>query len=220
MARKSPQRAPVPPDGPQFVPCEQGDDDWRMARLGILTASEFGAVMAQSDERVARTRVLHRLAGERLSGEPSEEWSNRHMERGRRMEPIARARYEKVKGVEVARVGFIKNFSGLRHCGCSPDGLVDFHKGIEIKSELPELLIPRLLRGASVPGEHIAQVQGNMWISDREAWDLMIFWPGLPDFIVEVPRNDRYIAELDRQVQIFNFDLQTLIERLRKMGVA
>lgn len=219
MAKKAVQKA-APASGPTFVPCEQGGDEWRMVRLGMLTASEFGAVMAQSDERAGRTRLLHRLAGERLSGEPSEEWSNRHTERGRWMEPIARARYEQVKGVVVDRVGFIKNFDGLKACGCSPDGLVGFHKGLEIKTELPEIMIPRLLRGAAMPPEHRAQVQGNIWITDREEWDLSIFWPGMPDYIVTVGRDDRYIAELEREVQIFNHDLQNLVDKLRRMGVA
>ena len=86
----------------------------------MLTASEFGAVMAESDERAQRRRLLYRLAGERLSGELSEEWSNRHMERGKRLEPVARARYEKIKKTTVDQVGFIKNFTGLRQLRRQP----------------------------------------------------------------------------------------------------
>lgn len=218
MARKVAHK-PVP-KGPVFVPVEQGTQEWRLARLGIPTASEFGAIMADSDERAQRQRLLYRLAGERLSGEPSEEWTNRHMERGKRMEPLARARYEEVKGIQVDRVGFVKNFEGLRHCGCSPDGLCGFNAGLEIKTEIPELLIPRMLRGASGPGEHRAQIQGNIWITEREQWDLTIWWPGLPDFIVTVYRDDKYIAELDRAVQQFNHDLGNLIDKLKRMGIA
>lgn len=219
MARKTAAK-PAPPAGPTFVQCEQGDDTWRAERCGLLTASNFHEIMAESDERAQRRRLLYRLAGERLSGEPSEEWSNRHMERGKRLEPVARARYEKVKKTAVERVGFIKNFEGLRHCGASPDGLIGFHKGLEIKTELPELLIPRFERGAGMPGEHRWQVQGNMHLTDRDEWDLMIFWPGLPDYIVSVRRDEKAIKLLDNEIQRFNHDLLTLVDKLKRMGVA
>ena len=30
-------------------------------------------------------------------------------------------------------------------------------------------------------------------VAERDEWDLMIFWPGLPTYIVTVYRDDKYI---------------------------
>jgi hypothetical protein len=62
--------------------CEQGTDPWYACRLGIPTASRFKDVLAKGEGKT-RKRYLLDLAGERLTGECAETFSNVHMERGK-----------------------------------------------------------------------------------------------------------------------------------------
>lgn len=222
MAKSS--KKPEPPKSELVeIDVAQGSEEWFQARLGLPTASHFTTIMAsgRDDDGVSLTRqqYLNRLAGEIITGRPAEEtFRSRAMERGKEMEPEAIADYEARKGVQVRRVGLGVNFSGLKRCGASPDGLVGFDGGIETKTMRPDLMIPLLTRGARMPAEHRAQVQGNMLVWEREWWDFKIFYPAMPDFTVRVSRDDAFIAELHNQIEIFNHELRRLVEQLKKMG--
>jgi hypothetical protein len=74
----------------------------------------------------------------------------------------------------------------------------------------------------SVPSEHKAQIQGSMWICERNHWDLTIYchrsMPALD--VLGIERDDRFIQELSNEVERFNFDLKKLVQSLRNMGEA
>lgn len=203
---------------------EQGSDEWFQLRLGIPSASNFATVMASGkdgDASMTRGQYLRRLAGEVITGRPAEEtFKSRAMERGKEMEPEAIADYEARKKVKVQRVGLGINFAGLKRCCASPDALVGFDSGLETKTMRPDLMIPLLERGATLQAEHRAQVQGNMHVFERDQWEFKIFYPKMPDFTVTVARDERYIRELDNEVQRFNHDLKQLVAKLRAMGAA
>lgn len=206
----------------QIVDVEQGSADWFEARKGIPSASHFSAILAQGDDGPAmtRTQYLRRLAGEIITGRLAEEtFKSRAMERGKEMEPEAIADYERRAKVDVQRVGLGINFAGLKRCCASPDGLVGFDGGLETKTMRPDLMIGMIERGVQMmPGEHRAQVFGNMLVFERDWWDFKIFYPGMPDFKVRVLRDDAYIKMLHGQIEIFNHDLGRLVEKLRSMG--
>lgn len=221
----------VPPQSLLVVhDVEQGTEEWLRARLGIVTASHFSTVMADGKDGEAsltRTQYMHRLAGEIITGMLAEEtFKSRAMERGKEMEPEAVADYERRKGVLVKRVGFATNFSGYKKCGASPDGLVGFDGLVETKTMRPDLMIPLLLKGAPMLPAHRAQVHGNMLVWEREWCDLKIFYTkmpgytGMPDYTVRVYRDERYIKELHDQIERFNFEMQRLVETLRKLGAS
>lgn len=208
--------------GPKFHDVAQGSDDWFTARLGIPTASVFGTIMSEGSDGPSKTRteLLYRLAGEVITGTPAEEtYKSKAMLRGKEMEPQAIADYTERTGELVRQVGFVTNFTGLLHCGCSPDALVGFDGGLETKTIRPDLMIPLLLKGpAAAVGMHRAQIQGCMLVTGRSHWDLKIFWPRMPDFTVRIQRDEIYIKQLHQQIEKFNYELKSLVERLRKMG--
>jgi hypothetical protein len=189
---------------------EQGGDDWFLARLGIPTASKFATVMAKGEGKT-RSEYMRKLAGEILTGEPAESYTNVHMERGKVMEDEARELYAFVHDAEINRVGFIKNGSK----GASPDSLVGVAGGLEIKTALPHIQIDRLIRN-DLPPEHRAQVQGNIWIAEREWWDFCSYWPKLPLLRVRVQRDETYIKTLSDEIDRFNDELAALVDRIRK----
>ena len=192
---------------------EQGEAEWFQCRLGIPTASKFATVMAKGEGKT-RSEYLRRLAGEILTGEPSESFQSVHMERGKLMEDEARETYAFIESVEIKRVGFIRNGNK----GASPDSLLGDNGGLEIKTALPHIQIDRLERDR-LPPEHKAQVQGNLWISEREFWDFVSFWPKLPMLTVRVYRDEDYIRQMSDEIDRFNDELAELVERIRRYGV-
>lgn len=189
---------------------EQGTDDWMQCRLGLPTASKFATVMAKGEGKT-RNEYMRKLAGEILTGEPMESFTNAHMERGRVMEDEARELYAFVHDADIRRVGFIKN--GAK--GGSPDSLVGNDGGLEIKTALAHIQIERLLRG-DLPPEHKAQVHGNIWVAERDWWDFCSYWPKLPLLKVRVYRDEAYIKQLSDAVDAFNDELAALVDRIRR----
>lgn len=198
----------------QIHNCEQGTDDWRKARAGIPTASNFAKVLAKGEGKTRRAYMLQ-LAGEIITGEPAETFSNDHMERGRVMEDAAREYYAFLKDVEPERVGFITNGA----MGCSPDSLIGDDGGLEIKTALAHIQIERLLRN-DLPPEHKAQVQGTIMVAERDWWDFMSYWPKCPPLIVTVRPDKPYIATLRDELNRFNDELAEIVEKVRRFGLA
>ena len=203
----------------QVFDCEQGSAEWYAARMTLPTASMFHAVMAKGKsggESVTRRKYLLQLAGEILTGEPAETYTNAHMERGKVMEDEARRLYAFVHDdAELQRVGFIKN----GNTGCSPDSLVGDDGMLEIKTALPHVLLDLIDRD-QFPPEHKAQSQGGLWVAKRQWVDLAIYSPGLPLFEKRAERDENYISQIEAAVSEFNDELQRLVARIRRYGEA
>ena len=192
----------------EIIDCEQGSPEWFQARLGIPTASEFATVMASGrgggESKQRRTYML-KLIGERMTGEPTESYTNFHMERGKIMEEEARSAYSFLTDMTPELVGFIRNCNK----GCSPDSLIDNNGLLEIKTKLPHLHLAVLLDD-SMPAEHMAQVQGQIWVAEREWCDFVSYWPKLPIFVKRIYRDDEYIKKLSSEVDRFIDEMNTI----------
>ena len=200
----------------QIIDCEQGTPEWLAARAGIPTASEFHTVMAvgpKGGKSATRIAYLNKLAGEVLTGEPMASYSNADMERGKLMEDEARDLYAFSLNIEPIRVGFVRNGDK----GASPDSLVGDNGGLEIKSAAAHIQVARLLDGG-LPSEHKAQVQGNLWVCEREWWDFCSYCPKLPLLRVRVHRDEEYIKKIAQEVELFNIELQQTVEYIRRYG--
>jgi len=187
----------------------QGSREWHECRCGLVTASEFAAVLAKGQGKVRRAYML-RLAGERLTGEPAETYNNRHMERGKALEAEAREAYAFLHDIEPELVGFCRDLTLAGGVGCSPDALLSDDGLLEIKTKLPALLVEALLRGDVLP-EHMAQVQGGLWVTRRQWADVVCYWPGLPLCVRRVERDEDYIRRLAAEVEAFNADLADIV---------
>lgn len=187
----------------------QGSPEWYAARLGLATASEFGAILAKGQGKMRRSYMLQ-LAGERVTGELADRYTNRHMERGRALEAEARDAYAFVYDAEPVQVGFVRNGD----VGCSPDAFLGADGLLEIKTKLPGLMVDAITRDG-IPPEHQAQVQGALWITGRDWLDLCCYWPGMPLCVRRVERDEPYIATLAEEVDRFNVELTALVERVQ-----
>lgn len=192
--------------------CEQGTPEWFAARLGIPTASEFSTVLAKGrggGESVTRRKYLLTLAAQRLTGEVVQTWAgNEHTERGHAMEDDARRLYAFQNDADPQLVGFMRR----GEAGASPDSLVGANGLIEIKSKLPHLHLDVIERDR-LPPEHVAQVQGQLWISGRDWCDFVSYWPKLPIFIKRVERDEEYIKALAQAVADFNGEVEAIVAK-------
>lgn len=194
----------------------QGTPEWLAERSKIPTASMFAEVMAKPGPKggVAKGRqtYLYKLAGEILTGEPMDSYTNAHMERGIEREDEARSLYAFLTNTTPEQVGFIRN----GNCGCSPDSVIGDDGLLEIKDALAHIQIDRLLRN-TLPSEHKAQVQGQLMVTGRKWCDFMSHCRGLPPLIVRVERDEPYIAEIRTAVDAFVAELEQLVSTIRSM---
>lgn len=201
----------------KIIECTQGTDEWYAARMGIPTASEFQCLLAKGrdggDSKTRKT-YMYKLAGELITGKPMYSFSNDHMERGKEMEDEARQLYCMLHDTEVTQVGFLKlDTTAEDTCGASPDSLIGDSGLLEIKTKLAHLQIELLLAGR-VPSEHVAQLQGELYVSGRQWVDLCCYWPGIEPFVTRVQRDDEYIGRIAAAIREFNRDLASVVQRV------
>jgi len=182
--------------------------------MGIPTASEFSTVLMQGRKKgepsATRRKYMLTRIGERMTGKVVEGYTNANMLRGKEHEPEARALYRAMNyDVDVSQVGFIRN--GEK--GCSPDLLVGNDGMAEFKSNQPHILLDMHLQNA-VPTEHAPQLQGNLWVGEREWIDFMSYWPGLPPFVRRVYRDETMIKSIELGVEMFLNEMHELMTKL------
>ena len=194
-------------DDLQIFNCDQGSEEWHECRRGIVTASRFADVLAKG-QGITRRKYLYTLAGEVLTGECAESFTNQHMERGHEMEADAINLYAFDRELDPVVVGFMRR----GRAGCSPDRIVGTDGMVEVKSKLPHLQLEVLERG-DLPPEHKTQVQGQLWVSGRDWCDFVSYWPRLPLFVKRVERDEKYIATLAQAVADFVGELDALVAK-------
>jgi len=145
----------------------QGSEEWHQLRKGKVTG----------------TSAWKLLAGESLkdviedSKKEDDFNGNKYTARGHLLEDEARQLYSDLNHVTVIEAGAILNDS-YPNALSSPDGLIkEVSAGLEIKSFLPEHM--------NEVWEHldnhiIAQIYWNLFLSEREFWDLVLYNPDLP----------------------------------------
>jgi hypothetical protein len=172
----------------------QGSDEWLQSRLGKPTASNFGKLITPTGKpSTSADGYINELIAQRITGELPEFYTNDAMARGNELEPAAKALYEFTTGFDVVEVGLCLHDD--LECGASPDGLIGDNAGLELKCPLPHTHVA-YLRDGKVPSKYIPQVQGCLWITEREWWDFMSYHPSMEDLIVRVYRDEEYIKKL------------------------
>ena len=196
---------------------EQGTPQWLQARLGIPTASRFKDILTPKTRKYSKASSGYRneLVAEWILGAPLYEQSTVWQDHGNIMEPEARRFYEFQTDRQTREVGFVLN--DARTIGASPDALVDPDGGVEIKCRGPKAHVGILLDGGDTAD--MTQVQGNIWICEREWWDVLAYHKGLPHHLERVHRDEEYIADLAAALDQFNDELEEAKEKIRTHGV-
>lgn len=197
-----------------IIDVEQGTEKWFDEKMGKPSASRFKDMKAGGNG-ATRKKYVYQKATEILTGKMPEQYSNAHMERGVEQEPEARALYEMTRDVDVVEVG-LALLDDKSACA-SPDGLVGDKGGTEIKSVIPTVHLETFLSG-KMPPAHMAQVQGNLWVFEREWWDFISYSPDMTDkpiLVYRIGRDEEYIDMLKSEVERFNKDVKEVVEKFR-----
>lgn len=196
----------------------QGSDEWHQARLGKVTASKVADVIAKTKSGVSASRANYaaQLIVERLTGEPTEGFSNAAMAWGTEKEPEARRAYAFHHDAEVEEVAFVVH-PRISESGASPDGLVGPDGLLEIKCPTTATHLETLITGRPA-GKYVTQMMWQMACTDRQWCDFASFDPRLPEelrlFVVRVPRDDEMIAMLETEVTAFLAEIDARLNEL------
>lgn len=198
----------------------QGSQAWFDARLGCVTSSRVADAIAKlkrkEGESAARRNLRYEILCELLTKKPSEHYVSTWMEQGKENEPLARTEYELAKGVEVEQVGFVYH-NTIKMAGASPDGLVGDDGLIEIKCPKTSTHLEYLI-AAKVPEDYKPQMFWQMACTDREWCDFVSYDPRLPEdlqlLVVRLPRDAERIAEMEKAVEEFLFEVDQMLNSL------
>lgn len=199
---------------------EQRSPEWFAARLGRVTASRVADILARtkSGYSTSRANYMAELLCERLTGKMGDSYQSAAMAWGIEAEPFARQTYMEVQGVTVDEVGFIPHPT-IQMAGASPDGFVGEVGLVEIKCPNTATHIETLL-STNIPSKYYSQMQWQMACTGRKWCDFVSFDPRLPEemhiFIHRVDRNDDYIMEVEREVELFLSELDKQITALNQ----
>ena len=204
-----------------YLTFQQGSAEWLIERCGSVTASRVKDVIAKlknGKESAARASYKLELLTEVLTGSAAEHYVSLAMDFGIQNEPLARATYEMVKGVEVERIGYVRH-PRIPRCGASPDGLVGDDGLCEFKVPNTTTHLEYLL-AETIPDEYLPQMAWQLACTGRKWNDFVSYDPRLPEdfglLIVRMHRDDKIIAAMESEVEKFIGELNELCERLKK----
>lgn len=198
----------------------QRTPEWFAQRLGKVTASRIGDVMAKTKTGYSASRGNYhaQLVAERLTGVASEMFSNAAMQWGTDTEPQARAMYSFETGIEVTETGF-HDHPTIGMSGASPDGLADSSGLIEIKCPNTATHIATL-RGSAIDRKYILQMHWQMACAGKEWCDFVSFDPRLPlemqMFVQRVNLDTALLEEIETEVTAFLSEVDEAVADLRQ----
>lgn len=199
----------------------QGSEEWKQLRLGRVTASRVADVVAKTKSGYAASRAnyMAQLIAERLTGVVAESYTNAAMQHGTETEPEARSAYEFYHNVSVEQVAFVPHHR-IEDAGASPDGLVGDDGLVEIKCPNTATHLETLL-GRAVPKKYQDQMQWQMACTGRKFCDFVSYDPRMPEnlrlFVERLDRDEKRIAELEREIEIFLAEIVFNIDALDKL---
>jgi len=165
----------------------------------------------------ARANLIASLAIERMTGVPIEVFVNFAMKRGSELEPYARAAYEDHMMLSVVEVPFIYH-PKHKFIGVSPDGMVGDDGLVELKCPFAEAKHLGALLDGTHADEYKWQIQGQIWVSERQWCDAASFDPRYPEdhrlAVTRVERDQVLIDELEDACLVAEEEVISIIDRV------
>lgn len=164
------------------IEAEQRSEQWFAARVGRVTGSNAGKLLAKirSGEAADRRNYRVQIVLERLTGKPQESgYQNFAMAQGLEREPLAIAAYEAQTGTLLEQTGFLSHNDLM--IGCSLDGhLGDFEALVSIKCRQPAAHY-EFLRYGTIPVAATAQMAHELFITGAREHTYVSWNPDFPD---------------------------------------
>lgn len=198
--------------------CEQGSNEWMLARAGRPTASEFSKIITPATGKYlasARPYQLRLLVEKMLRIMPEDISNLPHVAHGNALEPTAVAAYEFERQVTTKKIGFITTDDG--RYGASPDRLlVEINGGLEIKCPSPAVHLGYWADGFGT--EYHCQRQGQMLVAELDFIDMFSYCPQLPSRTERFGRDEEFLTKMRDCLDRFCDEMGQLEERLRGTG--
>ena len=81
--------------------------------------------------------------------------------------------------------------------GASPDQLIGEDGCLEIKCPSPEIHMMYLMQAGGAYTAYKVQCQTHLFVSKRYWGDVVSYFPGLPEAIIRIERDERFIARIE-----------------------
>jgi hypothetical protein len=191
----------------------QYSEEYDRLKIGIPTSSNFHKIITPQGKPSKQWREYACvLIAERILQQKIEFYNSPAMERGLIVEAEAADWYEFDQDVTTQRVGFITDDGHTM--GCSPDRFVGDDGLLEIKAPLPHTQVGYWISG-ELNERFRPQLQGQLFISQRSWVDIVCWHDVLPKLVMRVEPDEKFINILDRELQIFNFFIESVMEKIR-----
>lgn len=194
-----------------WIDVQQNTDEWFDLRLGKITSSNFGKIMANYGKAFGNPAIEYaeKLALEIVTGQRDEtsSYSNAYMERGHELEPAAIELYEIEMFYEVTNGGFnVEDSEDAVLIGDSPDGNVGDPGCVEVKSVIPKTQWKRIKKGG-IDTAYKWQIHGHIWLGNKQWCDFISYCPEMPEnkqlHVVRVERDESIIEQLELRINEF-----------------
>jgi hypothetical protein len=197
-----------------IVDLEQGSDAWFKEKLGKPSASNCSRIIT-NDGKPSKQRdgYLYELAGEIITQSRVEGYKNAAMEEGNAREQEAVDFFCMANDCEIQRVGVVYKDEQKQFL-CSPDGIIKGTEGFECKNPLPKTQVKYLLDGG-LPSEYFGQVQFSLYVTGFKKWHFLSYVPSMKPLSIIVKRDEKFIAELHKQLKDFCSELQTVVSKIK-----
>jgi hypothetical protein len=197
----------------------QGTKKWLELRRGIPTASCFDKIITPAGKPSSSTEgYLNLMLAERIMRSPVDGYTSKYMADGNTFEDNAVAAYEFANDCETGRMGFVTTDDGL--IGCSPDRfIIGEPRGmLECKAPSAPVHVSYLRAATGASKEYKVQLQGELWVCERDWVDIISYHPDMPDALFRVYRDEPYIKEMEAQVRAFSMRLEEMTADFRGRG--
>ena len=192
---------------------EQKTDEWRYARLGLFTGSEFHIFLG--DSKTKEDKLWEKMAERRYQDSDAEEFTSPYTERGNVLENEARRIYSVVNECEVKVPGLVEARDEYKDwVACSPDGIVGDEGIIEIKCLVAKYFTQytedKHKDDFYIRPEYRTQVQFNLFVTQRKWCDFIYYHPRGGIRIQRIYRDEEYIEKIKTA-------LNNCIERIKEI---
>jgi hypothetical protein len=201
----------------RVIDCQQGDETWVSARLGIITASNMSMIVTPTGDKSDQSgKLMNRLLAEEITGRNCETFKGDiHTARGKEFESEAVARFALTTDEEITTVGFCTTDDG--RLGCSPDRFVGTQEGLEVKTGNPDIMV-ELYLSEKLEQKHRPQTQACLYITGRKRWHTMLYTPDMKPIIITAVRNEPYITTMCGLIERFHSAMAEKKKRLIELG--
>jgi putative phage-type endonuclease len=192
---------------------------WLASRTGKLTASRMADAMDKTKagkSSAARTKLMHEILAERLTGDVVPHFVNDFMRWGLEQEPAAKDAFEVATGSLLIPCGFIDH-PEIGEFGSTPDALLDRDAVVEFKCPQTTTHIAWKLAG-DVPEQHRPQILAQLACTGRTRAVFVSFDPRVPPksqlFVREWTPKAEEVAAVEQAAREFLAELDAMWEVL------